>query len=108
MPFQEKDVSVNAARKPSADKTFAARHEPGKEKEKDREEKEKEREKPKEAPALVKRPRIKKKKLACLEYWCKRTNAGFRAAFGAGAERKKRDERERERERGRERARVSE
>ena len=61
MPFQEKDVSVNSARKPSADKTFATRHEPGKEKEKDREEKEKEREKPKEAPALVKRPRIKNK-----------------------------------------------
>jgi len=59
VPFQEKDESVNAARKPSADKTFAARHEPGKEK--DREEKEKEREKPKEAPAPVKGLRMKKK-----------------------------------------------
>ncbi len=53
VPFQEKDVSVNAARKPSADKTFAARLEPGKDKEKDREAKEKEREKPKEPPAPV-------------------------------------------------------
>jgi hypothetical protein len=61
VPFQEKDVSVNTARKPSADKTFAARLEPGKDKEKDREAKEKEREKPKEPPAPVNCLRIKNK-----------------------------------------------
>ena len=55
VPFQEKDVSVNAARKPSADadKRVAAKLEPGKDKDKDRAEKEKEREKPKELPAPV-------------------------------------------------------